>query len=156
MPSSWVTPITDRSAADILDRTSKAFFNIADWVRINGNTEVVRALVETALSLSITPHTLTEPTTTVFPSAEDINHLIDNIDMLREAACLPDSLIVPLKHDWLEGILSDAPDYLDVNDWENDLLVIWSLLPAAADYFVYCGVAACGQPRFWQNQFRMA
>ncbi len=154
MPS-WVTPITDRTELDILGRTAKAFLNVADWVRIDGNTQVVRDEINTILAMSVTITPLTAPVITDFPDVADINTLIENIDILRVAACLPVGTgIVSLKHDYQAGPGAVAPYYEDVNDWEGDLLLLHTLLPYAADYFVRCGVANCGQARFWQARFR--
>lgn len=152
---SWTTPIADRTLADIVARNSKAFFNVADWIRIHGNTEVVRALVNVMNALSIVGVTLTQPSITTIPSVADINAFIKNIDDLRAAACLPASLIVPLNHNYVAGADAVSPSYADVNAWENDLLLIRDLVVHASDYQVYCGVSNAGQARFWQNRFRI-
>ena len=49
----WVTPIVDRALSDITGRTSKGFFNVADWERIDGNTAVIKAMLDTAGYLNI-------------------------------------------------------------------------------------------------------
>lgn len=154
--SKWQQAIYDRTAADILARTAKAFFNVADWVRIYGNTEQVNAFVRlmTGLDVALTP--LTAPVATSFPDVSEINSLIENIDRLRAAVPLPSGLgLVALKHDYVAGPGAEAPDYEDVNDWERDLLLVRDLLVKAADRLVWCGVGAAGQPRTWQNRFRI-
>jgi hypothetical protein len=150
----WVTPITDRVLADIAARNSKAFFNVADWTRIYGNETVVRDLISTLLGVTVTLTSLSTPSTTTFPAVADVNAFIANIEACRVAAALPEAIAVPLKCDYVGGPSEEAPDYLDVNDWENDLLQIYTLLPAAVDYGISCGVAAAGQPRFWQARWR--
>jgi hypothetical protein len=151
----WVTPITDRTLVDVTARAAKAFLNVADWERINGNTTFVKQQIFDLLGVDVTLTTLTPPTTTSFPAVGDINHLVENIDLLRVAACLPAATgIVELEHNYLPGIAAAAPDYQAVNLWEKDLDLLHTLLPVAAGYFVRCGVAATGQPRFWQVRFR--
>lgn len=153
--SKWQPAVTDRTQADILARTAKAFFNVSDWVRIYGNTEQVNAFVRlmTGLDVALTP--LTAPVATSFPDVGEINSLIENIDLLRAAVPLPSGLgLVALKHDYVAGTGAEAPDYEDVNDWERDLELVRDCLAKVADYTVYCGVAAAGQPRHWQARYR--
>lgn len=153
--SRWSTPITDRSDADILARTAKAFINVVDWLRIYNNSQQAHEIVSVLLGLDVAFSALTEPVITDFPDVDDINTLIENIDLLREAASLPSATgIETLKYDYLAGAGAVAPYYEDVNDWERDLLLIRDMLVTAADYQVYCGVAAVGQPRHWQNRYR--
>jgi hypothetical protein len=152
---SWVNPITDRTITDINTRTSKAFFNVADWIRIDGNNRELQTLIENLLSLVVSLETLTPPTITHFPTAEEINALIENINRLREAACLPEATgATALKSDYLNGNGTSAPNYEAVNAWEEVQRLIYTLLPNASQYKVYCGVAATGQPRLWQARFR--
>ena len=151
----WVTPVTDRTAADIAARNAKAFLNVADWERVDGNTTEVQALILSLLGTTVTLVDLTPPTITDFPGVDDINTLIENIDRLREAAHLPEETgLVPLDYDYLAGTAATAPDYTDVNEWENALLLMYTLLPRSAGYFVRCGVGASGQSHLWQARFR--
>ena len=60
---SYKTPITDRTLTDITTKTAKAFFNVADWVRIYGNAEIINAIVS-ELNGAITFDAITEPTVT--------------------------------------------------------------------------------------------
>ncbi|HZW02869.1 MAG TPA: hypothetical protein VFF68_03010 [Anaerolineaceae bacterium] len=153
--SRWVTPITDRTLADIQNRTVKAFLNVSDWVRIHGNTQQVQALIRILSGFEVSITSLSTPTVTHFPTAGEINSMIADIDRLREAACLPPALgVVTLKHDYQPGLGAAAPDYEDVNAWEQDLLLIRALFARAAESLIYCGAAGAGQPRFWQNRWR--
>ena len=151
----WLEPITDRTADDIVNRTAKAFLNVADWLRIRGNTLQAQAVVNILMGLNVQVSDLASPAITTWPSASEINDLIGDIDTLREAAHLPASTgLVELKHDYLAGAGAVAPDYTDVNDWEQDLLLVRDGLAQAASYLVYCGVSGCGQARYWQARFR--
>lgn len=151
----WVNPVYDRTAADIVNKTAKAYFNVSDWTRIYDNSLIARNNVQTQYGYSITFTTLTTPTTAIIPSASLINSLILNIERTRQASGLPLGLgLAVLKTNWPEGINAPAPDYEDVNDWERDLYLIYTYLPYAVGYAVACGVSRAGQPRFWQNKFR--
>lgn len=153
--SRWQTPIIDRTAADILARTAKAFLNVADWIRINGNTDQVRVLMSVMLLMDVTLTDLETPAITDFPTATDINTLIENIDLLRQNSQLPTiSGLIALKYDWQSGAGAQAPDYNRVNEWELDLLLLRDMLVNAANYLVYSGVSNVGQQRFWQVRFR--
>lgn len=151
---SYKTPITDRTLTDITTKTAKAFFNVADWVRIYGNAEIINAIVS-ELNGAITFDAITEPTVTRIPTVADINILLANIERIRINSGLPaiDGL-VSIKHDWLEGSAADAPDYLDVNTWEKVLDIIFKSVLLSTGYRVYCGVANVGQPRLYQHRWR--
>ncbi len=152
---SWSSPITDRDFGDILARSAKAFFNISDWSRINDNTMVVHDLASSLLGIDADLVGLDTPAIDHFPAADEINALIANIEAVRAAACLPAAAgVVVLAHAYLSGSGTNAPDYLAVNAWEMNLLRLYELIPAAADYAVQCGVAATGQSRFYQHQWR--
>ena len=150
----WITPITDRTAQDVIDKEDKAFFNIVDWIRINGNAEHVNALVNLLRVLNIEFTELTTPTITTIPDASDINDFVANIERLRVASPFPVSFgIAELKDDYVGG-LTEVINYETVNSWESDLEKIKDCLLTAANWTVYCGVAAVGQARFWQVRWR--
>ncbi len=151
---SWITPITDRSLSDIATRNSKAFFNLSDWARIGGNFEEVHNLIISLLGVSTPIGSGSGSDIDTFPPITDFTALINNINRMQAAASLPVVLLVPIANDLTEGPLGNAPDFNDVNNWELALLLIYTLLPAAVDYQVHCGVANCGQSRFWQSRFR--
>jgi hypothetical protein len=153
--SKWRQAVFDRTEQDLVQRTAKAFLNVSDWLRIHGNTEQVQAFIRLMLSLDVELEPLTAPTVASFPSAGEINSLIENIDRLREAVSLPDGAgLVALRHNYVPGSGAEAPDYRAVNDWERDLWLVRDLLARALDYLVWPGVGNCGQPRFWQARFR--
>ena len=151
----FILPITDRTLTDDLAGTDKSFFNVIDWIRIYGNTTYVRALMVVLRGINVDYESLGEPTTATFPSADDINSFIQNIENLRIASGLGTSGgLKVLKADY-EGVEnSEVPDYEDVNDWERNLLLLKNLTIAVSTYIVFCGVAGCGQIRHWQNRYR--
>jgi hypothetical protein len=151
----WIDPIFDRDQDDIATRTAKAFFNVADWIRINGNTQQVQAVVNIMLGLSIPVTSLPEPSITTIPSVDDVNAFILNIERLRSAAAMPVGTgLVPLKVDYKAGASADAPDYNAVNDWERDVYLIRECLREAVEQVIYCGSFNCGQARLWAVNWR--
>lgn len=152
----WTKPIYDRTDQDILNRTSKAFFNVSDWLRVNGNTQDVKTLVDIMLAIDVPFDDLgAAPQIAEFPSYARINALLGNIDSLRAEARLPAATgVVPIKHNYVPGSGAVAPDYKAVNDWERDLFLIRKLIVFACDYWLYTGTFNCGQTRWLQNGFR--
>lgn len=153
--TTYTTPIFDRTVDDISARTAKAFFNLSDWMRVYGNAQIVNAIVS-ALNGHIAFDTVVEPTITTIPTVTELNTLLANIERLRVGSGLPPiEGITSIKHDWIEGSAADAPDYLDANDWEKVLDVIFHSVVLSTDYRVYCGVAGAGQPRLYQARWRV-
>ena len=154
--ANWIDPVYDRVQADIDNRTSKAFWNVADWLRVNGDARIVNALTNIMLGLAIPFTELTQPTTATVPTASDINTFIANIDAARAAVCFPSaSGVVALKTDWQEGNGAAAPDWQAVNAWEQDLQYIRDYLQSSANWLIDCGVARCGQSHLFQARFRV-
>jgi len=151
----WIDAVYGRTQEDITNLTSKAFFNVVDWVRIENNTVYVRAVLNVLRSLNIEYNVVSEPDISTIPSADDINQFVDNIEHLRIIASLPvSSGIVVLKTDWLGVTSAPTVDFEVVNDWERNLQIIKNLTISISTYLVFCGVASVGQSRLWQNRFR--
>ena len=151
----WDQPVFDRDIQDILERNSKAFFNVADWIRINGNTQYVNAIVNVLRVLSLPYTELSEPSISTIPTAEEINEFVKNIDVIREAVSFPENTgMVELKTEYSGG-LNEVLDYNTINDWERDLELIKTCILTAANWTVGCGLSTVGQSRFWQVRFRL-
>jgi len=151
----YIDPITDRALADLTNKTAKAFFNLSDWQRIYNNAQVTKALVDFLNSIDITFNSIPSPTITTFPPVANLNTFLANINRIIEETNLPAIAgLTALKADWAEGTGADAPDYLDVNEWEMILDLIVSMVANTVEYRIYCGVSNVGQPRFWQHRFR--
>jgi hypothetical protein len=151
---SWTTPIYDRSATDILNRTSKAFFNVVDWMRVYNNCIEIRTLFDTLGYRSCTLNVIAEPTTVTIPTPADFNKLVENVVMLQDVASFPETVgLVTLKYDYTGGSNADAPNYQDINSIEENTYLLYTMVQTISDYAVQCGVANCGQPRFWQHRF---
>ena len=126
----YVTPVTDRVLSDVLNRTAKGYFNIADWSRIYNNSAHINDMAELATGGTIAFTTLTTPSVTTIPTPASINSLIENIDNVRAAVDYSTvNALTALKHDWA----ADAPtfDWKTVNDWERYISAIYNALVAA-------------------------
>jgi hypothetical protein len=150
----WIDPIYDRTNIDVSTRTSKGFFNVADFMRIVGNTVFLKNLTNTLRELSLTSEETITPTTSTIPTADEINVLVRNLEIIRIAIALPSGLgVVPLL-EYLEGIDGDSPIYTDINAWEKNLQFMLNFLVAGSYYMPMCGIGAVGQTYLWQVRFR--
>jgi len=123
----YTTPVTDRTIADVKNKTSKAYFNVADWQRIYNNTLLTKSLAEILLSSSISASTLTEPTITTIPTVVNFNALLTNIETLR-LAVVAESIVgaqTVINDAWEAGLFRSAPDWQDANIWESTIDAIW-------------------------------
>jgi hypothetical protein len=153
--SRYIDPVYDRAQSDIIGKTSKGHMNVADYLRIKNNTEIVNALIEYLLGITIDQNSIVDATITTKPPATYINDYAENIENIRQACHFPATIgVVELFFEWTGGVSGRTPNYEDINDWERDLALIFNNIAGAVDYQVYCGVSVCGQERFWQNRFR--
>lgn len=161
----WMTPIRDRTQADVTNRTAKGFWNVADWTRVNGNNAALAALYGTwgypfvALASLTTPKatsTTTPPATSdvTIPRASDLNALLENINRLIRASGLPSPTCPALLPMWSSGPLVASPNYRDANAWEGAQWTLYTYIPIALYYQAHCGVPACGSSHLWQTRFR--
>lgn len=149
-------PIYDRTAQDIEDKVAKAYFNLLDFERIYHNAIITGNVVDTFMGSTTILTPLTAPTITSIPAVSLINTLIENIELVRVASGLPEiEGLAELKHDWLAGSGASGIDYEDVNEWEKAIHTIIGYIEESVSYRVYCGVSAVGQPRFYQNRWRV-
>ena len=118
----YVTPVTDRTQADVSSQTAKAYFEVADWNRVYGNSIVLYNIVVSAGG-SITFDTVGVPTTATVPTKTELNDMLSNINNIR--TWVNANLIVPsdtrnvaLNEAWGEGQAALAANFLDVNRWE--------------------------------------
>lgn len=151
----FTDPIFDRTATDVANRTAKAFINVVDWLRIYDNAEIINLLINTLFDVNVEFGFVSDPTITTIPTVAELNTLLANIERIRIASGLPEILgLSEVVYDWQEGSRVDSPDYMDVNQWEEVLYIIRNNLYLSVEYMIYCGVAATGQPRFYQNRWR--
>lgn len=161
---SYTTPIFDRTAADLIARNSKAFFNVADWDRIEDNVIAVRdeLIFDFGISIVLTG-TTSAPAITSIPDVDDFNRLLENLEQVRQAAesVLPTLTITngfyEVAHDWVAGVAQNAPDYIDVNHWEEVISIIHTGVLNAEDFtfrFPRTGIAIAGADLNRNNGWR--
>lgn len=127
---SYTTPITDRNAADIAARNSKAFMNVVDWSRIYDNSKLVHDIVEIETAQVIAFTTISTPTTSTIPTITDVNALTGNIELTRfiffgDISNSTPGTLVEIKDDYEAGASKPIFDYRDVNLWESTLDAMW-------------------------------
>jgi hypothetical protein len=123
----YVTPVTDRSASDIAARNSKAFWNVSDFTRVYGNSQLVNSLAAIMLDTGIQFDVLTTPAITTIPNVTDFNTFLANIERVRLAVgvfAIPGALIA-IKYNWEAGTDKLSPTYSHANLWESTLDAIW-------------------------------
>jgi hypothetical protein len=122
----YVTAVTNRTAA--------SFWNVADWARVYGNSQLVSALAEIELGSPIAFTSLTAPTITTIPAVADFNLFLANIENIRVAVVgesIPGTLIA-IKDDWEAGPDKTSLSYGHANLWESTLDAIWSYYNGAS------------------------
>lgn len=122
---SYETPVTDRAQSDITNRTTKGFFNVADWNRIYNNARLAIDVANISGGESLGWDVIAEPTITTIPGVTDFNILLENIELARQILNSPLAQ-TPIKYDWAAGAGADVPKFNHVNLWESVIDVIWN------------------------------
>jgi len=122
----WITPITDRSAADITNRTSKGFFNETDINRIEGNIAwLVYQLARFNFFTNAT--TVTNWYMHSLPNISDFYRIRDNI--LATAADVrqarPD---IRFTLENMSDLQFEHLNYATVNVLEQNILILWDVI----------------------------
>jgi len=122
----WITPITDRTAADIANRTDRGFLNVSDINRIEGN--IVWLTNQLArFNIFVTISAVTNWNTTNVPVTSDFMRIRSNIDTLitRIRAVRPD-----LTANFQPTAERDFPQlgFVTVNRLEINLLLLKQLI----------------------------
>lgn len=135
--------IFDRTQQDIIDLTSKAYYNNTDLNRIEKWCEyLANILNEYSYPISIT----IKKDWQIFdlPTQSEIDRIRENINTLKQVyfsfTAVPKSL--------------DYMTWQKANDIEKILYEIDKILKHMENNFIYCGVAGCGRNRVWQQRFR--
>ncbi len=129
--------ITDRTLDDVLNKTSKGYYNAEDLNRVEF---IVSVLAEQLKSYGYTVEV--EPRRdwkmTDIPTVKDMDKYLDNVRKLRDAYyVLPDTPNVP------ENMIRLT--YTEANDIEKILSVLYFLLENMKRSFLYCGELYCGE-----------
>ena len=153
----YIQSITDRTRLDVVNRTSKGYMNLSDWMRIYGNVRLVSTF---GFFLEGIPFTeITEPTLSYILNEEEVNTLVNNIIEIVYVFGTPAQLAL-LRNDW-GGV--DSPKYSDVNAWESVIDALLNIVTAAfTDWDTSTGTgrfprtdnAICGTGMTRQNGFR--
>jgi len=134
----YVTPITDRTISDILNKTAKGYFNKADWTRIYGNSSELNSLIDTKLGDTITFNSVTVPDIDGAP--EDILDLLNttlaNVTRMRTGLLANFPFVditgsLDIIDDWIAGDNETSPDHTDVNEWEETIDIIYNAVTDA-------------------------
>lgn len=152
----YTTPVTDRTQSDVINKTSKGLFNVADWTRIYGNEQYIYSLLGT-IGLFPAFTSIATPTITTIPSVTDLDNLIYNIELMRLALVnvgINISGLSALDYGWVAGIQEDAPDYTDANTWEQSIDLIYSFFNGNQPRHAITGKASTGQGLTRQHSFR--
>lgn len=155
MTLSYISSVTNRSLNDIIVRNTRAFFNVADWVRIDNNTRYAREMVLDIKGGIIPRIELNTPTRETKPTAANINALVQNIIYVQEAADVPSADYYTLFANYEDGADKPAPDYIAVNSWEKviEIIVTKYWLLSVVRYLV-TGIGITGSDEIRQNWFR--
>lgn len=151
----YVEPVYDRTQEDVDNKTSKAFFNIADWKRVNDNSQILALIVGYFINDTITLTPVANPTITNIPTVNLLNNILDNLELIRTSSGLPLNIIPALEHDWQAGSGAHSPDFEDANQWEENIALIIRKIEGTVQYRAYCGVPSVGQTRFYQARWRV-
>lgn len=126
---SYITAITDRTAADIAALNSKAYINIADWSRIYGNSRLTSLLAAILRDEVILFDVVTMPAVSDNPQTAGgkLNTILANIERLRLAVAdeAIAGALVEIKDDWELGPDKESPKYTHANIWESTVDAIW-------------------------------
>ncbi len=128
----YTTPITDRDAADIAAQNSKAFWNVADWVRVYGNSLETNTHLNSEFSTSISFDAISAVVNTDIPTIAEINEFLANIERMRawvvdNTVFYPAALDTEIKDDYTAGQSETAPSYINVNRWESHIDLMYNL-----------------------------
>lgn len=152
----YTTPIFDRTIADITGKTSKGYFNVADWTRIYDNALETRNQIYSTFGDLLTFDTVTTPTTATIPNKTDLNKLCLNIERIRVWSNTNfGTSLSAVKYDWSEGLTVLAPDYTYVNQWEQTIDIVYQLvISATINRKARAGFAIVGSGLTRQNAWR--
>lgn len=135
--------IYDRTEADLLNKTDKAYYNYTDINRIEEWCEYLANKLNN-YNYTVDIIVKTNWAMTDFPTVSEMERIRGNIDILKERYFA----------------FTEVPDNLNfmgiekANAIEKILEEINVILKNMENYFVHSGVASCGQGRLWQQRFR--
>ena len=151
----YTTPITNRSAADLLAKNSNAYFNVSDWTRIYGNALYINAEIATKTGYTAPFVTASTPTISSIPNVADFNNLLANIELMRQYVIVLGAVIAPVStQTWLAGPGNPAPSYMDINQWESVIDQIKTFMDSATFMLIRSGLGISGASLIQSHRFR--
>lgn len=152
---SYVTPITDRKNMDIVNQTSKGYFNLSDWNRIYGNALHVNGEIASRFGGAPTFTIISTPTSTTIPSPSVFNQLLTNIHAMQQLMSVYLYMVTlpTIRTDWS---FEETFSYIHVNVWEQLLDLIHVNLPTIELRFPITGIAITGADRTRNSMFRIS
>lgn len=131
-----IPPITDRTKADVSNKTSKGYINYTDLNRIESNCAYLADQLR-GYGYSVSIQVKTDWTMQDFPYLSEINRIRDNVNTLIDAYYKlqgsPDIRYV------------DTLNWQDVNSLEQNIKNLDILLQRMIAGFRYCGTFYSGQ-----------
>ena len=121
MSAVWIEPITDREESDIKNKTPKAYINVADLNRIEGNVEYLTEKLNEFL-FSIQTRSKTDWDNSKIPFKSDIERISKNVTKIK------DSYYRPNDFKDIPNLENKRLDYEDINLIEKDLQRLKRLL----------------------------
>lgn len=121
----WITPVTDRTQADVTARNAKGTLNASDLARIDGNLQVL------AQELGVEIPAGKDWTAADVPRAGDYQRILDSTEAVKEALSAP-------------GGLPELPElplnlFSKYNTIEEIHLLLHNRYLALRDSKVFCG-----------------
>ena len=151
---SYIEPITDRTQADVINRTDKGFFNVSDWARIANNVRIMHAAVKRIHGADVPAlNEMTDMTAESIPTAEDFRGLVGNIERTRITA----RFLIPSGTEIFYAFSAGGKSFGfgEVNEWERTIDRIYRrYAPLTIVRHERTGVARCGAGMTRGNRFR--
>lgn len=128
----WTTPITDRTEADVANKTSKGVINAADMNRIEGNVAVISALGAVSITTPVTDWDYTD-----YPLESDHTRIINNTTALRSALMVYD--------DTPDIPSSPLNTWSKFNDLEQNISDMYTILTGNIEMRFFAGEVYAGE-----------
>lgn len=138
--SNWVTPVYDRTEADILNKTEKAMIQADDLNRIEGNIKYLRIQIA---SFGFSMSGLSK-TWTIYglPDLGDVERILDNAQELVDAYAIDPPAAIPVSLKTIE----------QVNHLEENLMCLKTLIDWTIHSVMPSGTCQAGQSMYlWCN-----
>lgn len=135
--------IYDRAQSDLVQNTSKAYYNNTDLNRVEEWCEYLANLLN-SYSYPVNVQVKKIWQISDFSISSEIERIRQNVNRLKQAYFSFTQIPENLEYMTIEK----------ANNIEKILFEIDTILTNMENHFVYSGVANCGQRRLWQQRFR--